>query len=257
MDHIFQIMPVETWVYAALIGLFAGLVKGVTGFALPMILISGLGSFLPPEMALAGLIIPTLVSNWWQALRQGIGAAWGDMIEFKAFLLAGGVVLLAASQLVVILPGHLILLGLGVALVAFGISQLMGRKITLRDYPSLRLQVAIGAVAGFFGGISGVWGPPTVALLTAMETPKAKQMRVQGVIYGLGAVLLTLGHIVSGVLNRESAGFSALMLLPVGLGMIAGLAVHDRIDLKTFQKLTLIVLTVAGANLVRRGILGL
>ena len=64
-----------TFVFALAIGLLAGFVKGAVGFAMPMILISGLGSILPAELALAALILPTLVTNGMQALRQGTGAA--------------------------------------------------------------------------------------------------------------------------------------------------------------------------------------
>ena len=55
---------------AMLVTLVAGFVKGAVGFATPTIMISGLGSFLAPEIALAGLILPTLVNNVMQALRQ-------------------------------------------------------------------------------------------------------------------------------------------------------------------------------------------
>ena len=47
-----------------LVGALAGLVKGVTGFAMPLIMISALSSFLTPDLALAGLILPTLVTNF-------------------------------------------------------------------------------------------------------------------------------------------------------------------------------------------------
>ena len=56
----------------------------------------------------------------------------------------------------------------------------------------------LGGSRGFFGGISGVWGPPTVVMLTARSTGIAEQMRIQGVIYGLGALVLLGAHVGSG-----------------------------------------------------------
>ena len=47
--------PALFWLAMA-ITLFAGVVKGAVGFAMPMIMISGFSSFLTPELALAGLI---------------------------------------------------------------------------------------------------------------------------------------------------------------------------------------------------------
>ena len=62
-------LPATTLAVAMLITLFAGFVKGTVGFAMPMVMISGLSSILPPEIALAGLILPTLLTNLYQALR--------------------------------------------------------------------------------------------------------------------------------------------------------------------------------------------
>jgi uncharacterized membrane protein YfcA len=39
-----------------MIGLLAGFVKGAVGFAMPMIMVSGLGTLLSPELAIATLI---------------------------------------------------------------------------------------------------------------------------------------------------------------------------------------------------------
>ena len=62
MDSLFNILTVQQMYLALCIALFAGLVKGVVGFGLPTILISGLSTFLSPELALAGLILPTVLT---------------------------------------------------------------------------------------------------------------------------------------------------------------------------------------------------
>jgi len=244
-------------IYAFAVAVAAGLVKGLVGFAMPMVLISGLGSVMAPELALAWLILPTLVTNGWQALRQGVGAAWGSLWKFRVFLLAGLVFLALSSQLVRVLPGPVFLLILGGPMTVYAAATLAGRPLRLPHRPGRALEGAMGAVAGFFGGLSGVWGPPTVALLTAMDTEKTEQMRIQGVIYGIGAVALTGAHVVSGVLDARTAPVSALLVAPAALGLWAGFRIQDRIDQATFRKLTLAVLLVAGLNLVRRGLVGL
>ena len=42
----------DIWVFATAVTLAAGFVKGVVGFAMPMIMISGLATLLPPDLAL-------------------------------------------------------------------------------------------------------------------------------------------------------------------------------------------------------------
>ena len=241
--------------FAVAIAGLAGLIKGMVGFAMPMILISGLSSFLAPELALAGLILPTVVTNGMQALRQGAGAAMASVRQFRVFLLVGLVFLLSSAQLVTALPTSVFLLVLGVPVAGFALMQLAGLRFHLAA-PSLRIEAGVGAFAGFIGGLSGVWGPPTVAYLTALNTPKADQMRVQGVIYGLGALALVGAHLGSGVLRAQTLPFSLAMLAPAIGGMWLGQKLHDRVDQDRFRMLTLAVLLVAGLNLVRRGLAG-
>ena len=95
-----------------------------------------------------------------------------------------------------------------------------------------------------------------MAYLTALDTPKREQLRIQGVIYGLGAVALFGAHIASGVFTARTAPFSAMLLIPAGIGMFIGLKLHDRVDQTTFRKLTLAVLLIAGLNLIRRALMG-
>lgn len=242
------------WVIALSIAALGGFVKGVVGFAMPMVVISGLSSFIDPELALAGLILPTLVTNGAQALRQGVGPAWVSARRFWVYLAVGGVVLIGSAQLVRVLPIGVMLGFIGVPVTLFALVQLAGwsLKLTRRR---VGVEAGIGAFAGFLGGISGIWGPPTVMYLTALGTEKTEQMRVQGVIYGLGAVALVGAHIGSGVLRAETLPLGVALIVPALLGQWIGGKVLDRIDQAAFRRATLLVLLIAGLNLIRRAVL--
>ncbi len=255
MDSLFTLTSPQFLIYAVLVGLFAGVIKGMVGFAMPTILISGLSTFLSPELALAGLILPTLITNGIQAMRQGFGEAWASIIRFRVFLIAGGVVLASSAQLVRVLPSEIMFMIIGFAVSGFALMQLAGWQPKLPEKSNV-LEVGIGAFAGFIGGLSGVWGPPTIAYLVARNTPKAEQIRVQGVIFGLGAVVLLFAHMQSGVVTWQTLPFSALLVVPAVVGLLIGFRLHDRIDQQQFKHLTLIVLFIGGLNLIRRGLMG-
>lgn len=255
METLFPLLLPYELGFAALIAILAGFVKGVVGFAMPLVFISGLTIFMPPELALAGLIVPTLVTNAHQALRQGVSAAARSTKEFRVFLAVGGVMLVASAQLVRVFPDQVMMAVIGVPVTFFAFLQLSGNRIRLSERNS-GVEVAAGAIAGTLGGLSGIWGPPTVAYLTALNTPKHEQIRVQGVIYGLGALALLGAHIGSGVLRAETIWFSLAMVPTAYLGMFAGMAVMDRIDQTAFRRATLFVLLLAGLNLIRRAWLG-
>ncbi|APZ52126.1 sulfite exporter TauE/SafE family protein [Salipiger abyssi] len=256
MDVIFSLVSPGGLVIAFCIATLAGLVKGMVGFAMPMILISGLGSFLPPELALAGLILPTLFTNAIQALRQGLRPALDSIRRFRVFMGVALVFLLLSSQLVRVMPVPVLLAMIGGPVALFCVMQLAGWRPHLRGGANTALEALVASVAGFIGGMSGVWGPPMVAYLTAIDTEKREQIRVQGVAYGLGAVALAGAHTVSGVLNAETVRFSALLLIPALAGMWLGMRAHDRIDQEAFRKITLWVLLVAALNLLRRAFFG-
>ncbi len=250
-----QIDPILLAV-AVVLTVVAGFVKGAVGFALPMIMISGLGSFLSPEVALAALILPTVAANLWQALRDGITAALASALRFRVYI---GIVLLfiaGSAQLVRILPDWILYLILGAPVTIFAVAQLMGWRLHLKPAHRRRAEVIIASIAGFIGGLSGVWGPPTVAYLTAIDTPKVEHVRVQGVVYALGAVVLLAAHLNSGVLDGHTAPLSAALIAPAMAGMFLGFWVQDRLDQARFRRATLAVLAVAGLNLVRRGLVG-
>ncbi|NVO57455.1 sulfite exporter TauE/SafE family protein [Rhodobacteraceae bacterium B1Z28] len=252
---LFSILSPLDLTLAVTIAFVAGWIKGMVGFGMPMILVSGLSMILPPDLALAGLILPTLVTNGVQALREGTRAAVESIRRFRVFLIVGLIFLLAGAQLVTLVPASTFLLMIGAPVTFFALIQVLGAKLTLA-HPSARVEAMASAVAGFVGGMSGVWGPPTVAYLTALNTPKQEQIRVQGVIYGLGAVALVVAHLGSGILNAKTVPFSAVLIPPAMIGMWVGMRLQDRIDQASFRKATLLVLLVAGLNLLRRGLWG-
>jgi hypothetical protein len=195
--------------------------------------------------------VPTLFTNVFQALRQGPAAAWNSIIEFRVFLFFGLLALIVGAQLVRLLPLQTMLLVIGLPIVLFALLQLAGVEVKLSGQ-SFRVAAGVGAFAGFMGGLSGIWGPPTVVYLAALGTNKNDHMRIQGVIYGLGAVALTFAHLGSGVLRSETLPFSLAMVPPALLGLWLGGRVFDRIDQVMFRRATLVVLLIAGLNLVRR-----
>ena len=251
--EIIDLIGPNLFLAAVLIAFGAGIIKGIVGFAMPMLIISGLGSIIAPELALAGLIVPTLVTNAMQALRHGARAALDSVRRFRVFLLSGLVMLVISAQFVRVLPAQVMLLIIAVPVAGFSLMQLFGVQFRLAQ-PSSKVELGVGGFAGLIGGMSGVWGPPTVAYLTALDTEKREHVRVQGVVYGLGALALTGAHLGSGVLRAETLPFSVMLVPPAVLGMWAGRQVQDRIEQKAFRRATLAVLFLASLNLMRRAL---
>ena len=241
---------------ALLVMLLAGFVKGTVGFALPMLTISGVGSLMSAELAIAAIILPGLVTNVMQATRNGIGAALGTLRTYWRLNLILFVLIGLFAQLVVMLPDRVLFLILGTMVTFFAALQLSGWIPVCPDRLAVRAEVTAGATAGFFGGLAGVWGPPILLYLLSRNTPKVEVVRAQGISFLIGSFVLLLAHLKSGLLSASATQFSAVMVVPAVIGMIVGFKVQDRLDQRRFRTLALIVLVFAGLNLIRRGLTG-
>ncbi len=245
-----------TWTLSLAIATFGGIVKGLVGFALPLVMLSGLSSFLDPWLSLAGILVSVLLTNVWQIGRQGPGEALDAARSHWRYLLIVMVAIFGAAQLVTAIPQDAFYFILGIPVVMLSLLQLTGFRMSIPPERRTMAEWTIGLVSGLLGGLAGTWGPTTVLYLMAIDTPKARQMVVQGVIYGAGSVMLVLAHLRSGILNGETVWFSASLLPAALIGMGIGFKLQDRMDQALFRKVTLIVLIVAGLNLMRKGFAG-
>ncbi|MFZ3583226.1 sulfite exporter TauE/SafE family protein [Loktanella sp. DJP18] len=256
MTDMLAVLPPHIIIFACIVTLMGGFVKGAVGFAMPLIMISGMGILIEPQIVVAGIILPILVSNGWQIARSGLGPARAAVIEHWRYLVIVCVMILISAQFLTVISADAMFVVLGVPVVSLCLVQLLGWQPLIPERLRRPFEWGAGLAAGTFGGLAGTWGPPTVLYLLALRTPREKQMAVQGVIYGLGSVMLFLGHLQSGVLNAQTWRLSALLVAPAMIGMWMGFRLGDHFDQERFRKVTLLVLVIAGVNLIRRGLMG-
>lgn len=249
-------LPLEILAIAVAITLVAGFVKGAIGFAMPLIMVSGLSSIMEPQLALATLILPIVLSNVMQTFRTGLGPAIQAVRSVWRYVLTVCVAIAIFAQFVPHIDAQVFYLILGVPVVAISLVQLLGVRLVIPPRHRGWSEWVAGLVSGMLGGLVGTWGPTTVLYLLAIDMPKVRQIVVQGVIYGTGSVVLLGAHLASGILNSATAPLSAAMLVPATVGMWIGFKLQDRLDQALFRKVVLTVLIVAGVNLVRKGLMG-
>ncbi|SMO58395.1 sulfite exporter TauE/SafE family protein [Paracoccus laeviglucosivorans] len=249
----FGLDPFHLWTAIA-VTLFAGFVKGAIGFAMPIIMVSVLGSFLTAQQALAAVILPVLITNIHQALRHGWGPAWQAVVSYRWHIGAVLAMIPVSAGLATLIPQWLMYGLLGLPITLYAVWQLTGRSMVVPLHHRRRAEIVTGIIGGLYGGISGIWGPPLIVFLLSTNVPKEEQMRVQGVVFFLGAAVLSVTHIQTGVLNADSLPFSALLVIPAIIGMAIGYLAHDRLDIAQFRRWTLILLVLTGLNLLRRAL---
>ncbi len=248
-------LPTGLFVAALAITLFAGFVKGAVGFAMPLILVSGFAVFLPQEVVLAGLILPTLVTNLSQAFRQGVGPAVATTRTYRRFLIATVICIAISAPFADAIPRWLYLLMLGVPITVFAALQLMGRSLAIKLQHRDRAEWGLGVIGGLYGGVSGIWGPPLLVFLLSTGADKVQMIRAQGVVFLIGAVMLLAAHLTTGLANAQTLGFSAALCLPALIGLFVGYRVQDRLDQGRFRRWTQGLLVLTGLNMVRLAVM--
>lgn len=244
-------LPAGVFLAALAVTFLAGVVKGAVGFAMPMILVSAFAVFLPTDLALAGLILPTLFTNISQAFRQGVPAARETAVTYHRFLIGTVICIALSAPFAEVIPRTVYLLLLGVPISVFAGIQLMGANLAIKLQHRVRAEWGLGVIGGLYGGISGIWGPPLLVFLLSTGAEKVQTIRAQGVVFLVGAVALLVAHLGTGLANAQTLGFSAALTLPALAGLYLGYAVQDRLDQRRFRRWTLALLVITGLNLVR------
>jgi uncharacterized protein len=244
-------LPTGAFLAALAVTFLAGIVKGAVGFAMPMILVSAFAVFLPTDLALAGLILPTLFTNISQAFRQGVPAAQKTAVTYHRFLIGTVICIALSAPFAEVIPRAIYLLMLGLPITVFAGLQLMGVSLAIKLQHRNRAEWGLGVVGGLYGGISGIWGPPLLVFLLSTGADKVQAIRAQGVVFLIGAVALLAAHLGTGLANAETLGFSAALTLPALAGLYTGYAVQDRLDQRRFGQWTRALLVITGLNLVR------
>lgn len=249
-------MPTDalTLLVAALALAAGGFVKGVVGIALPIVALAGLTSVLPVPVALALLVGPILATNMWQAAHAG--NLREPLVRFWPMIVCLLAAIWFSAKLVAALDSSVLYAIIGVIVVLFSATAQF--KPAWRVAPSAERWVGplAGALGGFLGGVSTVWGPPMVMYFVSLNLDKDAFIRTVGLVWFCASIPLVLAYWRHGILTPDRAVWSAVGCVPAFAGLAAGQWLRGRIDQALFRRVLLIVLLLIGLNLVRRAIWG-
>jgi uncharacterized membrane protein YfcA len=228
--------------------LLAGFVKGVVGMGLPTVAIGLLGLVMLPGEAAALLIIPSLVTNFWQlAIGPGIGPLlrrlWPMLAGICLGTLAGGWLLGAAM-------GTSAKGWLGAALLLYASIGLSAVRFAVPARLQPLLSPIIGTATGLVTGATGVFVLPAVPYLQALEFERDELIQALGLSFTVSTLALAGDLFHGGVLRGPILGGSLLALLPALAGMALGQWARSRISPAMFRRCFFIGLLVLGGDLV-------
>jgi uncharacterized membrane protein YfcA len=240
--------------------LLAGTVKGVIGLGLPTVSLALLTATLDLTSAMALLLIPSFVTNLWQALVPGdksdddkVGGKniGGKIIPIIArlwpfLLLATGTVWLGAMALTRTDLSVLSAL-LGGLLIAYASANLAGLRLKIRPHQERWAGPLAGLVNGILTGMTGSFVVPGVMFLQAIGLPRDMLVQAMGLLFTLSTLALGLALGTNNLLSPDLATLSTLALVPAIAGMIVGQKIRGRLSEKLFQRVFFIALLLLGS----------
>lgn len=245
-------MPDTTLLLIAAVFALAGFVKGVIGLGLPTIAMGLLATAMPPVEAAALLIVPSLLTNLWQAVA---GPSLGALVRRLWPMMAG--VCLGTWAGVGLMTGAGARFGtvlLGVALASYALSGLWALRATVRRAREPVLGPLVGAITGLITAATGVFVIPAVPYLQAIGLEKDDLVQALGLSFSVSTVALAVNVAAAGALTPSLAGPTALALALAGAGMAAGQAVRVRLAPPVFRRWFFIGLQALGVYLVARSL---
>jgi len=241
----------EQWISIALVFFLAGAVKGVVGLGLPSIAV-GLGSVVVGmKPALALLIVPSFVTNVWQAVAgRSLGIILARTWPMMLTILVGtwaGVWLLAR------LDAGVLGTVLGLSLVGYSAMGFMRPVLPHPGRYEMLASLPIGIVHGLVAGNTGTY-IPAVPFLQAIGLTKDVLVQAMGVVFTLSTIALALAMADQRLLSWDLVLSSAGAVLPALLGMAAGQKLRGRLSEDHFRTCLFAALGLLGAYILWRAI---
>lgn len=228
--------------------LLAGVVKGIIGFALPIVSVALLTVLIGLPNAMAVLLVPSLMVNTWQGavggnLKPIIRRIWPYLIMATMTVWLG-----ALSLTRIELP--LMSAFLGCVLIIYALSNMIGLRVTITPAQDRWLGPLIGGINGLVTGMTGTTAVPGVIYLQAVGLERDALIQAMGILFTLSLLALALVLGGNGILTGELALLSVAACVPAIAGMVIGRRIRQSLSESNFRRIFFIALLVLGAYIV-------
>jgi uncharacterized membrane protein YfcA len=226
----------------------AGSVKGVIGLGLPTVSLAILTVAIDLPTAMALLLVPSIVTNVWQASSGGNGK---EVIKraWLFLLMATVTVWFGASALTRVDLQYLSAL-LGGLLIAYAVVNLVGLKFSINKRHEIWLGPVFGVMNGIFTGMTGSFVVPGVMYLQAIGLHRDALIQAMGMLFALSTVALGVALQGNNLLSINNGILSALALLPAMAGMIIGKKIRKKLSEQTFRRVFFVSILILGLYIV-------
>ncbi|MCG8545709.1 MAG: sulfite exporter TauE/SafE family protein [Alphaproteobacteria bacterium] len=245
-------LPPEALLFAAVVCIFAGVVKGVIGIGLPLIVVPMMSGTIGPIRAMTLMAVSVIGVNVWQTLQSGYaaGAARRFWVAFPV-LIAG---ILIGVYYLTRMPTDRLTILVGVLVVLISVSQIFPVNFTISERNERWLTPVIGAASGLLGGLTSFVGPIMATYLVALRLTKDQFVGAIALFYVVASIPFFSALAVKGRLGLEELIASCLATVAILVGVVIGQRFRRRAPPELFRRAVLIMIALIGLNMVRKGL---
>jgi len=245
-------MTLDPALVVLIAGIFVlgGFVKGVVGLGLPTVAVALLTLTIGLQDAMALMLVPSFVTNLWQAFAGGrLGAIlrrfWSLLLAVCLGVWLGTAVLRTAD------PGLLTGL-LGLLLAAYAGWGLAAPRVPSPARHHRWLSPLTGLLNGLVTGLTGTLVVPAGIYFQALGLSRDMLVQAMGVLFCISTAALGAALWARGMMGVDLGLASLAGLVPALAGMWAGQKVRRRLDEATFRRVFLLSLLLLGLWLTTR-----
>jgi len=234
--------------------LLAGAVKGIIGLGLPTISLAMLTLTIGLPNAMALILMPSLITNLWQATVGGNGRVILRRI-WLFLLMASAFVWLGASALTRIDLEMLSAL-LGVLIVIYSLVSLAGWRFKITTKQETWLGPLVGSVNGILTGMTGAFVVPGVFYLQTIGLARDRLIQAMGMLFTVSTLALGVSLQANNLLTIELGQISLAATLPAIVGMAIGQRIRKKLPEQLFRQIFFISLLILGGYIFFKAVYG-
>lgn len=241
---------VDPFAIAVIVATFlvAGAVKGVIGLGLPTVSLAFLTVAIDLTSAMALLIAPSFVTNFWQATVGGNRVA--ILRRIWLFLLAATATVWIGAVALTRVDLSLLSVLLGMLLIAYAAANLAGFRLTIPMRQEAWMGALIGSANGVLTGMTGSFVVPGVMFLQSIGLPRDMLIQAMGMLFTASTLALAAALGGNDLLTIELGTLSAAAVVPAFAGMVMGWQIRQVLSEQTFRRVFFVSLLILGAYII-------
>ncbi|NKB62687.1 MAG: TSUP family transporter [Gammaproteobacteria bacterium] len=224
--------------------LIAGTVKGIAGLGLPSVSLALLTVTIDLTSAMVLLVIPSLITNLWQAITGGnfrliLWRIW-PFLTVAAMTIWIGVSLISGVNV------HWLSALLGLLLMVYALGGLTGFQLVLTANTQRWVGPLFGAINGMVTGLTGSFVVPGVMYLQAMGFSRDELVQAMGMLFFVSTVVLGIALTGNDLFSEQLGLLSLFAVIPVCVGMLLGRKIRHSLSETAFRRVFFILLFALG-----------